>query len=548
MIGTQNKRAYWQQRAEAAEATVLELQGVLPRFEALAAQVAQMQQVLEKAQSENFVLREAHDSLAVEVATLRAENATLRAENAALRERNEELTVLVAGLQRQLFGRKTEKMPPVEKEIRDQEGRPADPEKAARRRKKNAQTRKELPTEEVLHPLPEEKKVCPKCGGTDFRKLPTGEETSEYEYRPARVVRRVHTQEKWACRCGECILTAEGPTKVWEGASYGPGLVAQVVTAKCVDSIPLYRQEKQFKRLGIPMARATLVFLFHRCANVLAPIWRALQEYVTSQDLVQADETPMPTQEKKKGYIWTFLTDLAILYVFSMSRSGETPCQVLGGKTGTLVVDAYSGYNRITTPDGWTRAGCLAHVRRKFFEAITYCPDAQQAMDLIREVYRVEHQARERGLVGTAAHLLLRQQHTRPIMDRFHEWLDGQNGRYPPKTPMAKAVSYALSHWKELTEFLSDARLPPDNNRSESALRIAALGRKNFLFIGHEEAGRNLAGLYSLVMTCEANGVNPQQYLADVLIRVQSHPDSRVQELLPHNWKVLFGQPPPPPA
>lgn len=140
-------------------------------------------------------------------------------------------------------------------------------------------------------------------------------------------------------------------------------------------------------------------------------------------------------------------------------------------------------------------------------------------------------------MVRTAAHRQLRQDNSRPLLAQLHAWLEEQAPRHPPKSPLGQAISYSLKQWQALSRFLLDERLPLDNNRSEGALRKAALGRKNFLFVGHEAAGENLAGLYALVATCEANGINPEEYLADVLLRVQTHPNSRISELLPHEWK-----------
>jgi hypothetical protein len=182
----------------------------------------------------------------------------------------------------------------------------------------------------------------------------------------------------------------------------------------------------------------------------------------------------------RRGYLWTFLSDHLIAFRFSPSRSGETPREVLGGRAGTLVVDAYTGYNRVTDVDGWTRAGCLAHVRRKFFEALSTAPAvARRAMDLILEVYKVEHEAKERGIVRTAEHHERRQTRGRAAMGALHVWLLGQQDAHPPKSPMGQAVSYALKQWPTLLRFLDDTRIPPDNNGAESALRVAALGRKN---------------------------------------------------------------------
>jgi len=137
----------------------------------------------------------------------------------------------------------------------------------------------------------------------------------------------------------------------------------------------------------------------------------------------------------------------------------------------------------------------------------------------------------------------MRQTQSKAAMDDLKAWLLAEQGRHPPRGPMGDAISYALGNWDALTLFLTDAHLPIDNNASERALRVAALGRKNFLFVGTDEAGENLAGLYSLIATCEVNGVNPVAYLADVLLRVQTHPASRVDELLPHNWKPPQAQP-----
>jgi transposase len=147
----------------------------------------------------------------------------------------------------------------------------------------------------------------------------------------------------------------------------------------------------------------------------------------------------------------------------------------------------------------------------------------------------VERAALDNDALGTLEHLEMRQSRSRAVMDEFKAWLDAEQPRHPPRGPMGEAIGYALGQWDALTLFLTDPHLPVDNNASERALRVAALGRKNFLFVGSDEAGET-AGLYSLIATCEANGVNPVEYLADVLLRVQTHPASRIDEFLPHSW------------
>ena len=211
--------------------------------------------------------------------------------------------------------------------------------------------------------------------------------------------------------------------------------------------------------------------------------------------------------------------------------------KVLADTIGKLLVDGYQGYDGVIVPGGRVRAGCIAHSRRKFFEALSSAPEAaRKAMDYVLEIYKVERAALDAGLLGTPQHLAMRQARSKPVMEEFKAWLEAEQPRHPPKSVIGSAISYALGQWDALTLFLTDPHLPVDNNASENALRVAALGRTNFLFVGNDTAGEHLAGLYSLVMTCEANGVNPIAYLADVLMRVQTHPASRIDELLPQNW------------
>jgi transposase len=455
------------------------------------------------------------------------------ADVAALRSENSEL-------KRRLYGRKSEKMPSPASELR-RRGRKPDPTAARRRRQATQQAKAELPEERIEHRVPSESCTCPKCGSTELKPLGAGEERIVYERVPEHFVRQVHVLQKLACGCGEHIVQAKGPRRVGEQCTYGPGLIAHLVTSKCADSTPFYRLEKQCKRSGMPLARSTMVDLFHLAARELKPIYDELLRSIARWPIVQADETTLKMQDGRKGWVWTFLNHWMIAYVFTTSRSGQTPLQVLGGTPGTLVVDAYTGYNRVTTPDGRERAGCLAHLRRKLFEALDGELDNPEpaivfALDRILDVYRVEHDAREQGIVGGKRHLAMRQQRAGPSMQRLHEHLVEQEPKWPPRSKLGKAIGYALKQWKPLTRFLHDAKVPVDNNASERALRVVALGRKNYLFVGHEDAGQNTAILYSLVASCEANDVNPEEYLADMLLRVQTHPADKLVELLPHAW------------
>ncbi|QDF01522.1 transposase [Myxococcus xanthus] len=461
----------------------------------------------------------------------------------------------LAALQRHVFSRRAEKLPTVAAELRGDADSTAARAEAAKQKRRERATRKaeEAPAREIRHAVPSEERQCPACGGDELKPLGQGRTSVVYEYVPARFERQVHVQEVLACACGRGVVTAPPPARVVDRGEYGPGFIAHVVTSKCADAMPLHRLAQRVERGGIPMSRSTLTDLFHQAASVLLPLSRHLLQCIASADVVWADETPLRVLDVKKtrlGYLWTFLTQndegqWLIGYRFSMGRASKTPKEVLGGTTGALVVDAYTGYNAVTLPKGRVRVGCWAHCRRRFFDALATAPEAREALAFILELYRVEAQAREADVVRTAVHRELRQLHSAPVLAQLRTWLEAQAPHHPPKSPLGQAISYAVKQWEALTRFVENERLPLDNNRAESALRKAALGRKNFLFVGHEAAGENLAGLYALVATCEANQVNPEEYLADVMLRVQSHPNSRISELLPHEWKRRRAADPP---
>ena len=457
-----------------------------------------------------------------------------------------ELKALVAKLTRQIYGKRTEKMPSMKRELKKQEDSAVKAALAKERRKKREEVRKEgATTVQIQHPLPESQNACPHCLKKALR-LAGKKESVLLEFVPSHFERQVHTLETWACPDCNYIVTSQGPSRPVEGGQYGPGFIAHVIVSKCLDCISFYRMQKQFERIGIPMARSTLGDLFHQAAHLLEPLHNAMQSLVLSSALVLADETPLQVLEPGKGkthrgYVWTFLTDEVAYYCYSHTRSGETPQQVLQNSSGTLMADGYTGYNGVTTPEARERAGCWAHARRKFFEAKTTAPkESQHMMDEILALYQIEYEAVQRRIESKPIHAQLRRQRAGPILQRIHQWLLAERPLHLPNSPMGKAITYALNQWKALNHYLSDAQIPIDNNRSEQTLRVIALGRKNYLFAGHETAAQNLAVLESLVNTCEMNGVNPEAYLADVLIRIQTHPNKDILDLMPHRWKERF--------
>jgi transposase len=331
----------------------------------------------------------------------------------ALESRLAQVEAALAKLQRHRFGKRSEKMPPVDEALRDA-GILTDPAAALEKRRDNAEKKRALVTREINHRVLDEQKTCPKCGGHEFTPVGKGKITEEYELVPAQIERRLHIQEKLRCRCGETILTAPGATRVFDKARYGPAFMANVVVQKIADAIPLHRQAKQFQRSGVPLHRSTLADLFHRTADIVAPLSHRLLQLIPLNDIVHADETTVRVLAKGKtrtSWLWTFLANQdganntddkpLIGYVYSPTRSGETPVKVLGETVGGLVSDKYSGYNKVTVPGRRERVGCLAHVRRRFFDALPTAPEAQRALDHILEVYKVERAARDGGVLGT---------------------------------------------------------------------------------------------------------------------------------------------------
>ena len=446
-----------------------------------------------------------------------------------------------AQLKKSLFGARSErsKLPRVKL------GEPPTPEQVKATRRARAEAKAETPTVRIEHKVPEPLRRCTACGRTDLTPMGPGKSTFVWEFVPAKFVRLEHVQEVLRCSCGGCVVTAPGAPKVVEKGKYGASFLAHIAVAKCADHLPIYRLEKELARKGVPVARSTMNELLHRASALLAPVWTRLLDVIRTRDIVLADETRLrilkdASGKPKTGFVWTFGAADAtggfdVAYHFADNRSGATPKALLEGTKGVLLVDGYSGYNDIEKVSSRRRAACLAHVRRYFFESLKTAPVAQEALDLITEFYRVEHDAKQQQL-SEHAHLELRKLRAGPIRERFKAWLDAQQPRHPPKSPLGGAIRYTLGQWGELGVFLDDARVPLDNNASERSLRRIALGRKNYLFVGDVASGKSLAGLYSLVATCESRGINPFDYLADVLARVQDHRANAIDELLPAAW------------
>lgn len=411
------------------------------------------------------------------------------------------------------------------------------PQDAKQKRGARKQQREERVETEVLPvPLPPEACKCPHCGNDKLRRVGKGKPSTVWEWVPGYFRRRIYLRETCSCRCGY-IVTAPAPARVGEKIRYAPSFIAHLIVNKCGDTNPQYRLEKTYRNLKIPMSRSTMCSLVHRGAEELAPLYRAMLDDVPGAADVHADETSARQQGlDKRAFMWTFVTPTFVVYRYATTRSGSVPEGVLGNSAGRLVVDQYTGYNKVTSPGRRLRAGCLAHARRKIFEQKEH-PEVEEALDLIGRIYKLEAEAKAAGVCGTDAHLQMRIAKSRPLFAQLLCWGRRHRASFPPRSGMGRAIRYLLKHFRELGVFLRHVTIPPDNNIAEASLRRIALGRSNYLFFGHENAGHNFAVLYSLVASCEKHGVNAIDYLTDVLLRVQTHPVNRIQELLPHRWK-----------
>lgn len=465
------------------------------------------------------------------------------AQLAALAARVNDIEHKLALSHKAIVGPKSERMPTPEQEAKKREGhKPArggytNPKK----RKENAEALASLPTTIVHHAVPADQRKCTHCGDA-IKPIGQGDRSIEYEWMPGRLERRVHVVEVGRCPCKMHYARGPAPRRVQEGCTYGPAFLAKLAVDKCADATPIYRVEKAMRRAGIPISRSTMNDLVLLAADTLLPLWQAARAEMRVDAHLQADETSFRTQTRiGRSFVWTFLSKVHTVYVFSPSRGGDTAKDVLGGTKGSLTIDGYTGYNVVTDVEGRDRTGCWSHARRYLFDALPTASEAREGLDIILDLFMVERDAQRRNIVGTAEHLELRNKRCVPVLARLEAWRDKMTPLFEPKSPMGQALRYMKNQWPRLLVFLRDPLIPIHNNASESALKIVALARKNSLFFGNDKAARRLMVLYSLIATCERHDVNPEVYLADVLLRLQDHPSDRIAELLPHRWKETFG-------
>lgn len=409
-----------------------------------------------------------------------------------------------------------------------------------------------LPRIVIPHELPPEERLCPCCGEA-MGKIGS-EETKVLEHQPAAFFVVVHDRAKYACSKQSCelatapVLTPPPPLPIEKGKA-GPGLLAQVLTAKFADHLPLERQQTIYRRGGVEIATTTMVGWVKQCARLLAPVVAAMQREVLGSKVIHTDDTHLLVLEPgektpaNKGYFWVYRGDELHPYVifdYTPKRSREGPERILAGYRGYLQADAFGGYDGMFKLGEVIEVACWAHARRKFVDARD-CDKARAdfVLQLIRELYAIEDEAKD--LDGNARRAL-RQAKARPRVEELGEWIEAELPRLLPQGPMAEAYRYARNQWAALNRYLGDGDLSIDNNVSERELRSIAVGRKNWNFAGSEDGARHSATVYSLIASAKRHGLDPLAYLRSLLTEVPMIPEDereqRIGELLPDRWKA----------
>jgi len=254
-------------------------------------------------------------------------------------------------------------------------------------------------------------------------------------------------------------------------------------------------------------------------------------------------QDPLRKGKLSQGYLWSYTKPWAeVVFDFTPTRSRAAPKAFLDGFAGHLQTDGYVGYSSLFETRVDARIGCLAHVRRKFFEARRETEDsAGTALAAIQRIYRIERRCRDDGVRGDAL-VAVRQSQVMPILQELAGFFAYLEPKTLPQSLIGKAVRYAIGQWPAIRRYTMVAEAEADNNSCEQTIRTPVLGRKNWLFAGSVEGGRRGAVLFSLIVTCKRLGINPAEYLTDIITRIPTHPNSRITELLPRQWKALRDQ------
>lgn len=411
-----------------------------------------------------------------------------------------------------------------------------------------------LPVEEHIYELSEPEKDCKYCGKTH---PVIGEERSEeLDIIPMQIKKVVHIAKKYGpCTCDEFlnsgekeIIKAEKPKRIIPYSFVSPGLLAYVIDMKYNYALPFYRLSKKFEAIEMDISRATLCNWSMLAAEKCDVLYLAMLDYIKGGSVIQMDETSVQVLREDgraaetKSYMWVMrggdIQKKITIFNYSPTRNSGVPLDLLKGFKGFLQTDGYEGYSKAVAEYKLTHVGCLAHIRRKFFDALKSdkkSKTAAHALKTITRIYSVEKKLRNENLLPDEF-VKKRKDETIPILEEFKTWLDEKQVYIIPGSDSGKAVNYALGQWNNFINYLDSAELTPDNNIIENAIRPFVIGRKNWLFSNTPRGAKSSAVLYSLVESAKDNNLNVYNYLRFLFTRLPYAESSEdIKMLLPCN-------------
>jgi transposase len=495
-------------------------------------------------------------------ARLAGEKALLEQENQQLKSKYEALLEQVRLFNHQRFGASSEKFHPDQQDlfneaetcVDDSQEEATDdlvdvPEAATQAKKKRGRRAlpPELPRIDVIHELPLVQRRCPE--GHELKVI--GEEVSEQlDIIPAKIQVLRHVKKKYACPCCEAyVKTTEAPPQPIPKSNASPGLLAYIVISKFLDALPLYRQSNMLQRIGVDIARGTLVAWVIRCGKLIQPLINLLREQLLLYDIQQMDETTLQVlkedgkKAQSKSYLWVQRggppRQQVLLFTYDASRAQRVADELLTDYQGYLQTDGYAGYDLVCAKNGLSQIGCFAHARRKFDEALkaqgknSKAGKASKGLIFIQKLYRIEKQIKH---LEPEERYQRRQQQAVPLLNEIRLWLDTSLPQVPPTSLTGKALYYLNNQWDKLIRYCEDGRLEIDNNATERTIRPFVIGRRNWLFSDTVAGAKASANLYSLIETVKAHELEPYRYLRHIfneLPKAQSLED--IEKLLPWN-------------
>jgi transposase len=505
-----------------------------------------------------------------EVQALRAENAGFRTENAGFRDEIAALRAQLAWLKQKLFGPgQSEKLDRAQLLLQlgalekiAAAGRPV--ETISYERPAGPAPKRTLPAASFAHlPVKETVEIVPAAVRADpelYEKI--GEErTFEVDVVPPQLFKRAIVRPKFRHRLdrNRAPLLAPAPPRVVAGGHASAGLIAWALTAKYCDHLPLYRQEKMLARWGAPISRQNLCDWTGAATALLAPVVNRMKTDLLRGGYVQIDETPIRCNDPDlrdgqttTGWLWALSRPGGdVVFEWRHSRRHEEAARLLGEFSGLLQSDGYEAYPAyVRAHPGVEWLGCWAHARRKFFEAAAERPQtAARVLGLIGKLYALEREWDQAQIGELRA--ALRQEHFARPLARLRRLVTALRSRVLPKSGLGQACGYLLGHWEPLCAHQRHSHTKLDTNAVENAIRPSKLGAKNWLFVGHPDAGDRPAVLYSLIVSAQRRGHDPHAYLKDLLTRLPALTNqSDLTPLLPAHWQPpsqpTQSSPPPP--